>query len=186
MKVIAFVGMPASGKSEASRVASEMGIPVVVMGDVIRSEVRRRGLEMSDENAGMTGNKLREEEDIDAIAKRCVPLIEKYRGKSPLVVVDGVRGIAEANLFKDAFKDCFKLIRVDSDDELRYKRTLNRCRSDAVDSYESFLARDNREIGWGMGEAMNAADECISNDGVLDDFRSEIGRIFDNAIKPDG
>ena len=39
MKIIAFVGMPASGKSEASRIAAEMGIPVIIMGDVIRKEV---------------------------------------------------------------------------------------------------------------------------------------------------
>ena len=39
MKIIAFVGMPASGKSEAARIAAKMGIPVVNMGDVIRKEV---------------------------------------------------------------------------------------------------------------------------------------------------
>jgi len=44
MKIIAFVGMPASGKSEASGVAKGLGIPVVNMGDVVREETANRGL----------------------------------------------------------------------------------------------------------------------------------------------
>ena len=35
MKVIGVVGMPASGKGEFSRIAQGMGIPVIVMGDMI-------------------------------------------------------------------------------------------------------------------------------------------------------
>ncbi|HWQ95734.1 MAG TPA: AAA family ATPase, partial [Candidatus Methylomirabilis sp.] len=36
MKLIAFVGMPASGKSEAAAIAKKMGISVINMGDVVR------------------------------------------------------------------------------------------------------------------------------------------------------
>ncbi|HEX59524.1 MAG TPA: hypothetical protein ENF26_05205, partial [Methanomicrobia archaeon] len=50
MKIIAFVGAPASGKTEAANVARELGIPVISMGDVIREELRRRGLPLTDEN----------------------------------------------------------------------------------------------------------------------------------------
>jgi len=44
MKLIAFVGMPASGKSEASAVVRSLKIPVVSMGDEVREEAKRRGL----------------------------------------------------------------------------------------------------------------------------------------------
>ena len=40
MKVIGIVGMPASGKGEVSRIARDLGIPVVVMGDAIREKVK--------------------------------------------------------------------------------------------------------------------------------------------------
>ncbi|HMK16072.1 MAG TPA: dephospho-CoA kinase, partial [Methanomicrobiales archaeon] len=36
MRVIGVVGYPASGKGEFSRIAAAAGIPVVVMGDVVR------------------------------------------------------------------------------------------------------------------------------------------------------
>jgi dephospho-CoA kinase len=60
MKIIAFVGMPASGKSEASAVARSLNIPVVSMGDVVREETARQGLPPMDENIGGVGTKLRE------------------------------------------------------------------------------------------------------------------------------
>jgi len=43
MKLIAFVGMPASGKSEAAAIAKKLDIPVVNMGDVVREETARQG-----------------------------------------------------------------------------------------------------------------------------------------------
>ena len=42
MKIIAFVGMPASGKSEASAIAKKIGIPVVNMRYAVREEASRR------------------------------------------------------------------------------------------------------------------------------------------------
>ena len=44
MKVIGVVGLPASGKGEFSKIAAGMGIPVIVMGDMIRKAVSEAGL----------------------------------------------------------------------------------------------------------------------------------------------
>ncbi|MHC1593685.1 MAG: AAA family ATPase, partial [Methanotrichaceae archaeon] len=55
MKIVGFVGMPGSGKSVAADVARQMGIQVVVMGDVIRDEAARLGLEPCDQNLGRVG-----------------------------------------------------------------------------------------------------------------------------------
>jgi len=112
MKVIAFVGMPGAGKTEASGVARGLGLPVVIMGDVLREEVKSRGLAPTDENIGGAANRLRKEEGMDAIAKRCIPKIEAYEGKAGAVVVDGIRGIAEVETFKKAFNDNFTLVKI--------------------------------------------------------------------------
>ncbi len=55
MRIIAFVGMPASGKSKAAKVARKRGIPVIVMGDSVREAVKRRGLDTSDAEIGGAG-----------------------------------------------------------------------------------------------------------------------------------
>ncbi|HTX44393.1 MAG TPA: AAA family ATPase [Methanocella sp.] len=178
MKVIAFVGMPGAGKTEASNVAREMGIPVVVMGDVIREEVGKRGLPPTDENIGAIANLLRKEEGMDAIARRCIPMIMALEGKAAVVVVDGIRGIAEVEGFKKAFDDNFTLVKIDAPFELRLERLKGRGRSDDVGSVEWLKRRDERELSWGMGKAMDEANESVTNLDPIQRFKDEIRSIL--------
>jgi len=183
--VFAFVGAPAAGKTEAASVAREMGIPVITMGEVIRAELKKRGLPLSDENAGRVANELRAREGMDAIAKRCIPLIKaqkKSAGKDQkgIVVVDGVRGIAEVETFKKEFGDDFVLVRIDAPLSLRYERIKTRGRRDDLDllSLDEFKNREEREIGWGMEEAMKKADKVVKNITSLEEFREQIKGIL--------
>jgi predicted RNA binding protein with dsRBD fold (UPF0201 family)/dephospho-CoA kinase len=178
MKVIAFVGMPGAGKTEASNVAVEMGIPVVIMGDVLREEVKDRGLEPTDQNIGGVANELRKEEGMAAIAKRCIPKIEALEGKSAVVVVDGVRGIAEVEEFKKAFNDNFTLVKIDAPFELRLERLGRRGRSDDMANADWLRKRDERELSWGMGEAIKAADAEVTNLDPIEKFKDEIRSIL--------
>ena len=77
MKVIGVVGMPASGKGEFARIASDMGIPVIVMGDMIRKAVTDEGLKPTDTNFGAMANRLRAERGMDAIGQLCVPEVKR-------------------------------------------------------------------------------------------------------------
>ncbi|HIP25737.1 MAG TPA: hypothetical protein EYG81_04690, partial [Archaeoglobus profundus] len=114
MRVIAFVGLPLSGKSTAAKVAEEMGIPVVCMGDIVREEAKKRGLALTDENLGKIANELRQKEGLDAIAKRCIPIIREKGKDVGVVVIDGIRGIAEVERFKREFGDDFILINIEA------------------------------------------------------------------------
>ncbi|HEY3422438.1 MAG TPA: AAA family ATPase [Methanocellaceae archaeon] len=176
MKVIAFVGMPGAGKTEASNVAREMQIPVVVMGDVLREEVKSRGLEPTDKNIGAVANQLRKDEGMDAIAKRCIPKIQVI--ESPVVVVDGIRGIAEVEAFKKAFDDNFTLVKIDAPFELRLDRLSVRGRSDDMSNAEGLRQRDERELSWGMGKAIDAATMSVVNLDPIERFRDEVRAIL--------
>ncbi|AEA48017.1 AAA family ATPase [Archaeoglobus veneficus] len=178
MKIIAFVGLPLSGKSTAAKVAEELGIPVVVMGDVVREEVRKRGLELTDENAGKVANELRQKEGMDAIAKRCIPIIREKAKDSGIVVVDGIRGIAEVDRFKQEFGDDFILIHIDSPLELRFERALKRKRSDDITSIEELKRRDERELSWNMGKAIEVANFTIENTSGLEEFFEKVRDIL--------
>jgi len=95
-------------------VAEEVGIPVVVMGDVIRAaECRRRGLDPAEHHGRMAGT-LREEEGDDAIATRTLPLIREAAadGERDTVLVDGLRSTVELERFREAFGDDFTLVAV--------------------------------------------------------------------------
>ncbi len=178
MKIIAFVGMPASGKSEAARIAAEMGIPVINMGDVIRREVLRRGLEPNDSNTGMVATELRKCEGMDAVAIRCVSQIRETG--SELVVVDGVRGIAEVECFRREFGEGFVLISIYAPIEIRFSRVQKRGRSDDMNSIEGLRHRDERELGWGMGEAIEASNVEIENNFTLETFKKDVVDVLSN------
>ena len=176
MKLIAFVGMPASGKSEAAAIARGFGIPVVNMGDVVREETARRGLPATDENIGGTGTALRKEEGMDVIARRCVPGIRLLN--SSVVVVDGIRNLDEINYFKEQFGEDFKLITIHTPFEQRFERVKSRGRSDDMKSMEELKKRDEREKGWGLDKAIEKADITINNTGTIEKFRSEIEKLL--------
>ncbi|MDD3247545.1 MAG: dephospho-CoA kinase [Methanosarcina sp.] len=178
MKIIAFVGMPASGKSEASRIAAEMGIPVIIMGDVIRKEVLKRGLEPNDSNTGMVATDLRKCEGMDAVSRRCISQIRETG--SELVVVDGVRGIAEVECFRQEFGKGFILISMYAPIEIRFSRVQKRGRSDDMNSIEGLRQRDERELSWGMGEAIEASNVEIENKSTLEAFRKDVVEVLGN------
>lgn len=178
MKLIAFVGMPASGKSEAAAIAKKLGIPVVNMGDVVREETAKRGLPPTDENIGGTGTALRREEGMDVIAKRCVPKIRVIR--TPVVVVDGTRNINEIDHFKKEFGNDFKLIAIHTPLEIRLERLRKRARSDDMNSIEELKRRDEREISWGLDEAIKKADITIDNIETIDKFQKQIEKLLGN------
>lgn len=169
MKVVGVVGMPASGKSEAARLARDEDVPVVTMGDVIRDEVERRGLEPTDENMGRVATALRDEEGDDAVARRCVEEIRAHDGST--VLVDGLRSDEEADYFRDEFGEGFTLVAVEAPFETRLERVRDRDRDDDMATADELRDRDERELGYGMGEAIENADVRIRNDGSLGEFR---------------
>jgi dephospho-CoA kinase len=176
MKVIGVVGLPASGKGEFSKIATGMGVPVIVMGDVIRNAVKERGLDPTDANLGAMANKLRTERGMDAIAQLCVPEIQ--RQTAPLVLVDGIRGDAEVAMFRRIFPG-FTLISIDSSFETRLARIKERGRSDDFESADKLRARDLREMGWGLGNALKDADVHLSNEGTLAAFLVAAHNLLD-------
>lgn len=171
MKVIGVVGMPASGKGEFSKIASGMGIPVIVMGDMIRRAVQEAGLEPNDANFGATANRLRAEQGMDAIARLCIPEIHKL--VAPLVLVDGIRGDTEISLFRKSFPG-FTVISIDSSFENRLTRIAARARSDDFTTADALKNRDSRELGWGLGNALKMADLHLKNEGTLEEFTRDV------------
>ena len=191
MKIIGFVGLPGSGKGEASQIARRLGLAVVVMGDVIRREAARQGLEPCDENLGRIGSELRASEGPTAVARRTLEMA-RATGKG-IVVVDGLRSKEEAEFFRANAED-FYLVEICAPAGARMKRLAARGRPDdpgrpgeadekTISSCHDFGAaalerREDRELSWGMGEAMKAADLKLRNDGSLDELHRNVDQLF--------
>mgnify|MGYP001034235830 CR=1 FL=1 len=176
MKVIGVVGLPASGKGEFSKIAAETGIPVIVMGDMIRRAVSEAGLVADDTNFGATATRLRAERGMDAIAQLCIPEIRNQ--SAPIVLVDGIRGDAEVSLFRRTFPG-FRLISIDSSFETRLARIGARARSDDFTSADALRNRDAREAAWGLLDALDSADIHIRNEGTLEEFARVVRALLE-------
>ncbi|TKX46422.1 hypothetical protein EXE41_10475 [Halorubrum sp. SD690R] len=192
MNVIGTVGLPGSGKGEAANVAEAAGISVVVMGDVVRAECRRRGLDPAQHHGRMAGT-LREEEGDDAIAARTLPRIreaaaESERGET--VVVDGLRSTVELERFREAFGDDFTLVAIRAPFELRAERLGERGRDDSDSDLASLRRRDAREIDLGLGETLERADVEVDNTDSLTAFRERVREVLgvdgEGADRSDG
>lgn len=178
MRVIGVVGYPASGKGEFSRIAGEAGIPVVVMGDVIRRRAAEAGLGTTDAALGEMAVRLRRERGMDAVALATIPEVEGL--SAPLVVIDGIRGDAEVRRFRERFPG-FLLVGIASSFERRLSRLTARGRSDDLSCAEDLRNRDRREEGFGLARALAEADRVLENNGSLGEFeeraRSLLGEI---------
>ncbi|MCU4717443.1 AAA family ATPase [Halapricum hydrolyticum] len=182
MRVIGTVGMPGSGKSEAAEVARVLDIPVVTMGDVIRQECRDRGLDPATHH-GEVAKALREENGPAAIAERSLPIIREALADSDTVVVDGIRSDVEVERFREAFGEDFELLSIEAPRKLRAERLDLRGRDASVEEGgESLEARDERELGFGMGEAMEMADCTMANTDSLEAFHDRIETLLTEGL----
>jgi len=179
MYVIGTVGLPGSGKGEFAAVARELDIPVVTMGDVIRDESRERGLD-PEQHHGRIARNLREEEGPAAIAERSLSRIRAALEDFDVVLVDGLRSGVEADRFEEAFGSSFLLVSIEAPFEDRAERLQNRGRDDSDLDHDSLRARQERELSFGMGDAMDRADVTVTNDGSLADYHRRVRSILED------
>ena len=98
MKIIAFAGMPFSGKSEAVRIAKEKNIPVIRMGDMVWDEVKKRGLELNDKNVGTIANEMRQKHGKDIWAKKTIERVKSKLKEHRRLNSHCHRGLAKIRL----------------------------------------------------------------------------------------
>ncbi len=159
--VVGLAGMPGSGKSLVVETARELGYAIVVMGDVIREETAKRGLELTPQNVGKVMLQLRAEGGVTVVAQKCIPKIEAQAGRK--VLVDGLRSLYEVEAFKAHFAK-FSFVAVHASPETRFNRLFNRRRSDDPSGWEVFRERDMRELSVGLGNVIAMAEQMIVND----------------------
>lgn len=176
IKVVVFMGMPGSGKSEAVRVARERGIPVHRIGDAVWDEVRHQGLPLEAAQVGRVANEMRSSHGPDIWARRTLEAVDR---EAYLVIIDGLRSKAELEAFKEELGDDLILVLIDCPDDLRMSRIIARGRDDDTVDEETFRARDERELSWGLEEVLARADTIISNTGTVEDLRKRVQDLLD-------
>ncbi|MHA1937157.1 MAG: AAA family ATPase [Candidatus Thorarchaeota archaeon] len=170
MKLVILTGMPGSGKSTVAEVFLAAGLPVIVMGDVIRKEVERRGMDVNPKNNKRVMLELRKQDGPGAVAMHCVESLKN--SDSELVVIEGCRSLAEVDVFDDYAEEVC-IICVHSSPKARFSRLQQRGRKDDPQDWATFRERDLREVSVGLGAVIALSDIVMVNEGTIKDLQNE-------------
>ncbi len=171
MKIFIVVGMPASGKNIARMFAQDKGIPYFATGDIVRLEVKNRGLDADAANTARVSDELRGEDGMGVTRRALETALSQ---KADVVFLEGMRSMPEIELIRKGASAVIVAFLAPRD--LRRERVMSRGRAD--DSVDAFDERDMREISYGASVPMALADEYVLNTGPFDDAISELDSIM--------
>jgi dephospho-CoA kinase len=167
--VVAISGMPGAGKGVAATAAKQLGIAVLVLGDVIREETERRGLEPNPRNVGEVMLQIRREEGPAAVANRLLHKVEAL--DAPTVVIEGIRSQDELKVIESKYDTL--TIAIHASPKTRFQRLLSRGRSDDPKTWEVFHERDVRELEVGLGRVIALADMILVNEESISELQAK-------------
>ena len=172
-RVFAVCGMPGSGKGEFAALLEQNGIPNVSMGDMIRKEVKHRGLEESPMIFGQIASELRSEFGPQVLADRLVDAVNELMETNTIVLIEGMRGTDEYDVFISEWGQSFSTIAIETDTEIRFERIQSRGRSEDGDR-AAFDVRNQRESSWGLESLIQDADVIFNNDKTIEEFSTTV------------
>jgi dephospho-CoA kinase len=176
MKVVSIVGMAGAGKSVVAEVFKKAGFQKVRFGDITDEEVKRRGLELNEENERSVREQLRQEHGMAAYALLNIPRIDALL-KTANVVVDGLYSWEEYTLLKERYGNRLSVIAVWASPATRYQRLARRTVRPLT--LEEAASRDKAEIeNSKKGGPIALADFTIINESSIDDLKKQAQKVL--------
>jgi dephospho-CoA kinase len=165
--IIGLTGMPGAGKTTVANYLSQKGIPLLIMGDVVREVAENDGLEPTSDNLAKLMLRLRKRNGPEAVAHLIVnkiKLMKKEDKQLRVVIVDGIRSMAEVLVLGRV--GSVKLLAIHGSTLTRFTHVRERGRSDVPSNIGEFDKRDKIEMDVGISNAIALADETISNNDI--------------------
>jgi len=172
--------MAGAGKSEVASLLEEHGFSKIRFGDITDEELKKRGLETSEENERYIRQQLRKEHGMAAYAKLNLPRIDNTL-KSSDVVVDGLYSWEEYILFKGYYSKKFTTVAVWASPATRHERLAHR--AERALTMKEADSRDKSEIeNINKGGPIAMADFTIVNETSLEKLAKETELVL-SALK---
>jgi dephospho-CoA kinase len=178
LKIVAFVGLAGSGKSEAVKYLTDKGIPKVYFGGVVLNALNEAGLEHTQENEKKFREEIRQKEGKDFVVNRIITQIHDLRNAGQhRIVADGLYTWTEYRKLKHEFPGEITVIAVVTPKHLRYERMAHRpvrpLQPNEVDE------RDWAEIeNLEKGGPIAIADYFVHNDKDLDWLHKQLDEVL--------
>jgi len=164
-RALALVGMPGAGKSRCAQHLEERGFFQFRFGGIVVDEVARRGWPLTPDNERIVREELRQNEGMDVIAKRALPILRQALETRPSVIIDGLYSWSEYKTLRAELGGLMVVVAVISARAIRYERLATR--SERPLSAEEAERRDHQEIEViEKGGPIALADYFIVNEGT--------------------
>ena len=177
-KILAFVGLPGAGKSEATTYVVQKGFPKVYGGGVLYDEMRRRGIDITPESQASFRREWRQKEGKDVIIRRAAEqLHDLINAGQHRILFDGLYSWTEYKFLKHEFPGELIVVAIVAPKHLRHHRLANR--PERPFTVEEATQRDWAEIeDIEKGGPIAIADHFIVNDGSLAHLQDQVKRIL--------
>lgn len=182
-KIVAIVGMPGSGKSEASDFFQKKGFDYIRLGQITLDEIKKQGLPPIEANERIIRELLRRKHGMAAFAKLNFSKIDEFKHD---VIVDGLYSWEEYLAFKEKYPEMICLA-IYACPKTRYERLEGRAKKHKNDvdlkfrsfSPEETRSRDRAEIEkLNKGGPIAMADFTIINEKSKKELIENLEKIF--------
>lgn len=183
--------MCGSGKSEVADQFVRAGYVYIRFGQITLDEIKKRGLEIKEENEKMIREEFRKKYGMAAFAILNIPKIEEAIVKSN-VIVDGLYSWSEYKVLKEKYGDSLVVVAVYAPPKLRYARLEARrdqYKEDPKMKYRSFSREDAKARDYAEIENIEKAgpivmaDYTIVNEGTVEELKQKTGEIISKIQK---
>ncbi|MFH0868726.1 MAG: AAA family ATPase [archaeon] len=176
--IIGVTGTIGAGKDTVTDyLRDKYGFTVVSMGDIVREELKSTGMQENRENLQFIAKKRTDEFGNGYWARKCAAKIQQL-GKEKTAVT-GVRRPMDVSIPKKVFGNIYKLIFVDADVELRFKRLKSRKRVGDPKTLAEFKKQELAE--WKLFDyekTAKMADFTVKNEGALEELQKQVDEIL--------
>ena len=180
-RVVAVVGMPGAGKTEAAMYLLRKGLNRVYFGDCTFDEIKRLGLATNEKIEKKVREDLRKKHGMGAFAILSMPKINEA-SKFGDVVIESMYSWDEYKIVKEKFKSNFKVIAICANKELRHKRLTGRKElKHGVARKFSLKDAEDRDFAQvdkiATGGPIAIADYTIVNEGTKKELFEKLDKI---------
>lgn len=168
--IVGVTGYFCSGKDSFAEILQRKGFAHISLSDMIREELRSRGMDVTIPNLTEVGNELRRHYGVGVLGQRACQHMDRTRHW----VVTSVRTPGEVEALRE--REDFAMVFIDADQRVRFERSLSRARSGDPMTFEDFQAAEARQHDAHEGDpatqqlaaCREMADFKIANDTTLE------------------
>lgn len=181
---IGLVGTIGAGKDFASDyIVKKHGFQVISMGDLVREEASKQGLEHTRENLQNLSRRFTDKHGSKYWAYKVTEKILELGWEK--VVINGMRRVQELEVYREKFASNFKLLLINADPKIRFKRLKIRRRPGDPKKWEDFVKQEKNELKlYGtFDETIRLADFTMKNESTPEQFFVQIDKLIEKLTK---